>query len=174
MIWLVLDTIRALAPDLLDAVTWRILLNSSEEVLSADFGSLCLSRFGPGHEATLVFEAEGRRVGGRNLVVARKGRFTWRLRVKGRGAHAGGRHAHGANAVVQLGRLVDRVAGMTDYHRHLTVNVGQIHGGTGHNRVPHEAVADGEMRAFDPGILAAAKAELLALAGPGDLRAASD
>ena len=38
------------------------------------------------------------------MVVARKGRGTWRVTVSGRGSHAGGKHEHGANAIVQLGR----------------------------------------------------------------------
>ena len=84
------------------------------------------------------------------MVVARKGRGTWRVTVSGRAAHAGGKHEHGANAIVQLGRTVQRVAALTDYARDLTVNVGTIGGGTVLNRVPHEAVAEGEFRTFTP------------------------
>ena len=42
------------------------------------------------------------------------------------------------------------------------------------NRVPHEAVAEGEFRAFRPDVYAEAKASLLALAGPGGLRSPVD
>jgi glutamate carboxypeptidase len=75
---------------------------------------------------------------------------------------------------VQLGHLLTRIAGMTDYARGLTVNVGTVSGGTVLNRVPHEAMAEGEFRAFLPEIYNEAKAGLLALAGPGDLRSPVD
>jgi len=77
------------------------------------------------------------------MVVARKGRVAWRVTVTGRGAHAGGKHSHGANAIVQLGRTIQQIAVMTNYSQELTVNVGTVSGGTVLNRVPHEAVAEG-------------------------------
>jgi glutamate carboxypeptidase len=49
--------------------------------------------------------------------------------------------------------VVQRAAAVTDYGRGLTVNVGWIAGGSVVNRVPQEACADLEMRAFDPSVL---------------------
>jgi glutamate carboxypeptidase len=170
MMWLVLHTLRELDPAAFDAVEWRLCWNASEEVLSADFGRLCRERLGPETLAALVFEAEGREGAERRLVVARKGRATWTVGVTGRGAHAGGRHATGANAIVQLGATVQRIAALTDYGRELTFNVAAITGGGGLNRVPHAATAAGEFRAFDPAVYAAAKASLMALAGTGEVR----
>ena len=37
-------------------------------------------------------------------MVARKGRATFEVVVEGRGAHAGGQHGRGANAIVELAR----------------------------------------------------------------------
>jgi glutamate carboxypeptidase len=108
------------------------------------------------------------------MVVARKGRATWRVTVNGRGAHAGAKHRHGANAIVQLALTLQRIATMTDYSRELTFNVGTTSGGTVLNRVPHEAVAEGEFRAFSPQVYAEAKASLLALSGPGEVRSVAD
>ncbi len=108
------------------------------------------------------------------MVLARKGRGTWRVRVSGRGSHAGGKHAAGANAIVQLGQTVGRIAALTDYSRKLTVNVGTISGGTVLNRVPHEAVAEGEFRAFTPEVFNHAKSSLLALNGPGEVKSPAD
>ena len=170
MMWLVLHALREHAPAVFDAVTWRLFWNSSEEVLSEDFGALCRARCDAGTRAALVVEAEGRSGDTRRLVVARKGRATWRVEVTGRGAHAGGRHATGANAVVQLGATVQRIAALTDYARELTFNVASVSGGGGLNRVPHAATAAGEFRAFDPAVYAQAKAALLALGGPGEVR----
>lgn len=174
MMWLVLSALRDLWPAAFASMTWRLFWNSSEEVLSHDFGEVCLSRLGPAPRAVLVFEAEGRRGEARRLVVARKGRVTWRATVSGRGAHAGGKHAHGANAIVQLGHTVQQIAALTDYSRHLTFNVGTAQGGCGLNRVPHAAVAEGEFRAFSPTVFAEAKAALQALAGPGAVGSPAD
>jgi glutamate carboxypeptidase len=174
MMWLVLVALREHAPKVFEGVTWKLIWNSSEECFSPDFGDVCRRHFDGGTLGALIFEAEGRRGGTRCMVVARKGRGTWRVTVNGRGAHAGGKHAHGANAIVQLGRTVQRVAALTDYARELTVNVATIGGGTVLNRVPHEAVAEGEFRAFTPEASEAAKAGLLALAGRGDERSPAD
>jgi glutamate carboxypeptidase len=174
MMWLVLRALQAQAREVFESITWKLFLNSSEEMFSPDFGQVCCARFAPHTLAALVFEAEGRLGEERLLVLARKGRATWRVSVSGRGSHAGGKHPHGANAVVQLGQLLPRIAAITDYSRELTVNVATIHGGTVLNRVPHEAVAEGELRAFDAATYNFGKAQLLALAGPGDVRSPVD
>jgi glutamate carboxypeptidase len=174
MMWLVLQSLRLQAPDAFESVTWKLLWNSSEETLSQDFGEVCRRHFDQGTLAALVFEAEGRLGDERLVVVARKGRATWRVTVMGRGAHAGGKHPHGANAVVQLAQTIQRIAALTDYSRGLTFNVGTVAGGTGLNRVPHEAVAEGEFRAFAPDIYANAKKALLALVGEGEVRSPVD
>lgn len=174
MIWLVLMALRAHAPKVFEDISWQLFWNSSEECFSSDFGDVCRSRFDRHTLAALVFEAEGRSATGRSMVVARKGRATWRITVSGRGAHAGGKHPHGSNAVVQLGQTIQRVAALTDYSRKLTFTVATIKGGTVLNRVPHEATAEGEFRAFSPEAYNHAKASLLALAGPGEVRSPAD
>ena len=58
---------------------------------------------------------------------------------------------------------------ITDFAKGLTVNVGSIRGGTVMNRVPHEAHAEMEMRAFDPAIYAAARERIFNLAGAGKI-----
>ncbi len=174
MMWLVLRALAAQAPTEFAATTWRLFLNSAEEMFSPDFGELCRSRCGSDTLAALVFESEGRLGEEHLMVVARKGRASWRVTTTGRGAHAGSSHGQGANAIEQLGRVIERIAALTDPARQLTVNVATVAGGTGLNRVPHEAVAEGELRAFTPEVYEAAKAALLALAGPGEVRAKTD
>ena len=169
MMWLVLNALQAHAPEVFESITWKLFLNSSEEMYSPDFGDVCRARMDANTLAALVFEAEGR-LGEEHLVVAaRKGRATWRVTVSGRGSHAGGKHSHGANAVVQLGQLLPRIAALTDYSRDLTVNVGTVSGGTVLNRVPHEAMAEGEFRAFNSDAYNHCKKTLLALSGAGDV-----
>lgn len=174
MIWLVLQALRLHAPDVFEQVTWRILFNSSEECFSPDFGVVCRSRFDSGTLAALVFEAEGKVAGQHALVVSRKGRASWRLTVRGRGAHAGGNHPQGANAIVQAGELAICIAALTDYTRDLTFNIGTVRGGTVLNRVPHEAVIEGEFRAFTPDVFEAARSILLSFSGRGTVRSAAD
>jgi glutamate carboxypeptidase len=170
----VLQALQSPAPTAFEEITWKLFLNSSEEMFSPDFGVVCCERFEKNTLAALVFEAEGRLGRELLLVTARKGRATWRVTVSGRGSHAGGKHSHGANAVVQLGHLLPRIAALTNYSRSLTMNVGTISGGTVLNRVPHEAVAEGELRAFEADDYNHGKAALLALAGPGEVTSPAD
>lgn len=174
MMWFVLSALKTHAPNAFEDITWKLLWNSSEERFSPDFGDVCRNRFDKGTLAALVFEAEGRLGKESLMVVARKGRATWRVTVEGRASHAGGKHSHGANAIVQLGRTIQQIATLTDYSRELTFNVATVSGGTVLNRVPHEAVAEGEFRAFTPEAYARGKSGLLALAGAGDVCSPAD
>jgi glutamate carboxypeptidase len=174
MMWLVLSALRQRAPEVFEAVSWKLFWNSSEEPLSPDFQHVCRTRLEAGTLAALVFEAEGRSGNEILLVTGRKGRGGWRVTATGRGAHAGSKHPFGANAIVQLGQTVQRIAALTDYSRELTFNVGAIRGGTVVNRVPHQATAEGEFRAFSPKTCAQARQALLALAGPGSVRSPQD
>jgi glutamate carboxypeptidase len=183
MMWLTLKTLQAQKPDVFDAVTWQLFLNSSEEVLADDFPAVWGKYLNKRNTlAGLVFEAETRRplapgadhAGRSRLVVARKGRAEWRVTVEGRGAHPGVDHPSGANAIVQLSRVADRIAAMTNYDKNLTFNIGTIKGGAAMNRVPWLAVATGEVRAFSPEILEEALSALRRLEGKGDVASPKD
>lgn len=168
---LVLEALRAVAPDAFADVTWVVLLNAAEEVLAPDFGDLCLRALGREALACLVFE--GGRLGGEcSLVAARKGRAVYHVQAVGRSAHAGNHHVRGANAVVAMAQTVQRIAKLTDYERHLTFNVGRVQGGTVANRVPHFAEAQIEMRAFAPDVFADGVRGMLALGGPSEVGSA--
>jgi len=174
MMWLVLQGLKLMKPEVFESITWKLFWNSSEEELSQDFSDVCRTRFEKETLAALVFEAEGRLGQERLMVMARKGRATWRVTVSGRGSHAGAKHRHGANAILQLTHTLQRIAAMTDYSRELTFNVGTVSGGTVLNRVPHEAMAEGELRAFNPETYSHAKAALQALSGPGEVKSIAD
>ncbi len=75
------------------------------------------------------------------LKTARKGVGTFQLTVHGRSAHAGGAHELGVSAITELAHQVLRLAALTDYARGVTVNVGQVAGGTAVNTVPSSATA---------------------------------
>ena len=173
LLHLTLSGLRVCAENVFAQTNWVVLLNASEEVVSADFGNVCRAHLPADALAALIFEADGDDADGCSLVSARKGRATFTIEVEGRGAHAGGQHEHGANAVVQLARIVSEISNLTDHARGLTVNIGSLHGGTVANRVPHFASAEVEMRAFDSATYAEAKRRILAHAGAGDLCSAS-
>ncbi len=175
LMWLVLHALAEGDPAMFEDTSWVLLWNSSEETLSEHFAEVACERLdGERALAALVFESEGRPEGIPSMVVARKGRATFRVTVEGRAAHAGAKHARGANAIRQLARVVDRIEALTDSRRHLTFNVGRVEGGVAVNRVPHEAWADVEMRAFDPAVYRDGMRSILALAGQGDVRAEVD
>ena len=164
------QTLTALAevcPAEFAATNWVVLLNACEETISEDFGKVCRAELPADTLACLIFEADGGEGDEFTLVSARKGRATFFIDVEGRGAHAGSQHRAGANAVAELARIVLEIEGFTDYAAGLTVNVGSIRGGTVMNRVPHEAHAEMEMRAFDPAIYAAARRRIFDIAGTG-------
>lgn len=172
MIYLVLETLQTHFPDAFNRVNWVILLNAAEEVLARDFGELCRARLGAGARAALVFEGGAVDGDSGRLVVARKGMARYTITVTGKASHAGAAHEQGANAIVQLADVVQQVANFTDYSQQITFNVGTIIGGTVVNRVPHQAVATVEMRAFDPAVFEAGIKRMVGLNGYVSVRSA--
>jgi len=77
---------------------------------------------------------------------ARKGVGSYKLEVRGVAAHSGVDFARGHSAVVELARLLVKVAGMTDVRRGMTFNPGVVGGGTQSNVVAAEAWADVDVR----------------------------
>lgn len=165
MIWLMMQVLREVNPALFESTHWLIAANSAEEVIGSDFAERTRDLCPEGARAVLVFEGAPLDKAGWHIVTSRKGRAEYRITCTGRAAHAGSNHTLGINAVVELSKLLPGVAELTDFTRDLTINVANIHGGTVLNRVPHEAVAELEMRAFDPAVLASAGQALEALAG---------
>lgn len=175
MIWLVLRALRDVAPQIFERVSWLVAANAAEEELVPDFPELCRARMPRDCRAALVFEASGGSGQGLALALCRKGSANLHVSVEGRGAHAGSRHHEGANAIVEMARLIDRIAPLTDYARKLTVNVGSIAGGGPTNRVPHFADCLVNIRAFDETVLQAAIDAIFALKDePASIRAISD
>ncbi len=163
LIWMMLRALRELHPQVFAQTHWLIAANAAEEVMSADFDRQVKARCAHGAEAVLVFEGGPREGTEYHVVTSRKGRAVYRLTAHGKGAHAGSSHAEGVNAIVGLSEAVQTVANLTDYAKNLTVNIGRVEGGTVLNRVPHEALAELEMRAYEPAVLSEACQSLEAL-----------
>jgi len=170
LIFLMLATLQEQWPDLFNSVNWVVLCNACEEIDSEDFGAVCRQQLPSDTLACLIFEADGEKGDRFRLVTERKGRATFRIDVHGRGAHAGSQHARGANAIVQIGRVIEDLESRTNYEEGLTINVGTIHGGTVINRVPETASAELEIRASSVCVFEEAKKYIFALDGYGDLK----
>ncbi len=173
LIYMLLDALRQFDPAQFEATTWIILADACEEQDGEDFGALCKARL-DGALACLVFEGGLVEENRFRILVKRKGMSTYRVRVTGKASHAGTAHASGANAVVQMGDVIQKIAALTDYERELTFNVGSVHGGTVTNRVPHECEALVEMRCYDKETYDAGVASILALNGYSSVQSASD
>src|SRR5690606_39252442 len=85
------------------------------------------------HAIVLVVEPAGENG---ELKTARYGIARYRIRTEGRPAHAGSRHRDGRSAIREMAHQILRIEGMTDYDRNITLNVGNIRGGTHVNVVP--------------------------------------
>lgn len=175
MIWLILAAVRDIAPEVFAATTWLIAANAAEEELARDFPRLCQERLPENCLAALVFEACTGQGRGLTLVRCRKGSANFRVTTEGRGAHAGSRHHEGANAIVELAGVIQRIAALTDPSRDLTTNVGAVTGGGPSNRVPHHAACEVNIRAFEETVLQGAVDAMFALeTNPPAVRAVSD
>lgn len=163
LVRLMLTVLRDVAPRVFEDTHWIFLLNSSEEMPSPDFGRLCRDRIPADALAALVMEGGARAGDSHALVTARKGRALFRVEAVGRGAHAGNLHERGINAITQLAHTVQRIERLTDHDAGLTFNVGVISGGTVVNRVPQHAVAEVEMRAFEPDVYQSGRNAIQAL-----------
>jgi glutamate carboxypeptidase len=162
---MVLDALRAVRPRVFDAFSWLVALDACEEQMTPAFARLCRDRLPAGQTAAiLVMECGKDDPEGRcPLVVCRKGMVNFRVVVSGKAAHSGTGFWRGRNAILDAARLALALAEVSDRDRHLTVNVGVVQGGTVTNRVPHECVLSGEVRAFSPEVLAEAVGRLRAL-----------
>jgi glutamate carboxypeptidase len=120
-----------------------VLLVSDEEV-GSDSSRAITESLAKKAAAVLVLEPS---YGLRGAVkTARKGVGEYQVRVTGKASHAGLDFEKGANAIVELARQIERIAGFTDLKKGLTVNVGIVGGGTRTNVVPAEALARVDVR----------------------------
>jgi glutamate carboxypeptidase len=174
LIWMILDALAEVDPALFNSTRWLVLCNAAEEVLTPHFGEICMQHLPESTLACLVFEGGALNDSGFKLTGSRKGMGKFRAQVTGRGAHSGSAYAKGANAVHQVARVIDRLMALTDLQKETTLNVGVVSGGTVANRVPHEAEAILEVRAFDQEHYAQVRAAALAMTGPGDITAFDD
>lgn len=131
--------------ELSEEIGWTVLLTPDEEVGSPSSKSL-FEQIAPDFDFALLFEPA---LPGGELVSHRKGSGNYTLVVHGRAAHAGRQFEAGRNAVVELCRLLSQLAALNGQRPNLTVNVGQVQGGTAVNIVPELAIGRLNIRVGD-------------------------
>jgi glutamate carboxypeptidase len=147
-----------------------IVASVSDEEVGSPTSAPHLRRLATGAACALVFES-GR--ANDMIITRRKGVGAMTVTALGKAAHSGNNHRDGANAIWALAKFVDAAQALTSYARGVTVNVGQISGGTSKNTVPeraeckldlrYETVADAEALVSD--LRAAASAASAAVEG---------
>jgi glutamate carboxypeptidase len=135
---------EALAQGLKRSIT--LLCTSDEEVGSITSRELIQNL---AKESELVFVMEPALISGA-LKTWRKGGGGFRVKVKGRAAHAGGDHEKGRNAIEEMAHQILAIQKMTDYSKKTTLNVGVIQGGTVSNVVPEECTVEVDFRVLQP------------------------
>jgi glutamate carboxypeptidase len=118
-----------------------LLLNPDEEV-GSPVSRRITERLALESEAVLVLEPAQ----GLACKTARKGVGQYRLQVTGVAAHSGVDFERGHSAVLELGRLLEKVAAFTDLKVGRTVNPGVIGGGTRSNVIAEHAWAEVDVR----------------------------
>jgi glutamate carboxypeptidase len=96
--------------------------------------------------AALVLEPP---ITGGVVKTGRKGIGDYTIKAKGRAAHAGLDPTKGVNAIVELAHHTLTLAGLNDYERGVTLNVGVFNGGTTSNVVPAEATVRVDLRFWE-------------------------
>jgi glutamate carboxypeptidase len=119
-------------------------INSDEE--TGSFASRPLTEEAARQSAAVLVLEPGTGLEGR-VKTARKAVGEFRIAVRGRASHAGVDFAAGANAIVEMARQIERVAGFTEENRGITVSPGTIRGGTLSNVVAAECFAEIDVRA---------------------------
>jgi glutamate carboxypeptidase len=119
-------------------------VNSDEEVGSESSRALT-EEAARQSKAVLVLEP-GTGLEGK-LKTARKGVGDYTITVRGRASHAGVDFSNGANAIVEMSRQLEKIAGFTRLDRGVTVSPGVVRGGTRSNVVPAECHAEIDIRA---------------------------
>jgi glutamate carboxypeptidase len=119
-------------------------LNADEEV-GSDSSRAWTEEAAKESAAVLVLEPGTGLTG--KLKTARKGVGDYTVTVRGVASHAGVDFANGANAVVEMARQLEKIAGFTRLDRGVTVSPGVVQGGTRSNVVPAECRAAIDIRA---------------------------
>jgi len=123
-----------------------ILINSDEEIGSFE-SSNAIKRLSKIARRAYILEPplgfDGK------LKTARKGIGKFILQVKGKPAHAGLNPGEGISAIVELSFQIQKLFGLNDFEKGITVNVGMIQGGSSANVIAEESSAVIDVRVLN-------------------------
>ncbi|HSN75446.1 MAG TPA: M20 family metallopeptidase [Anaerolineae bacterium] len=125
------------------SVTPVVLVNSDEEIGSPE-STRHIRRLAQAAARVFVLEPGFGPQG--HLKTARKGVLRFDVFVQGKAAHAGLAPQEGVSAILALAHLIQQLHALNDWEHGISVNVGQISGGTRPNVVAHEARAVVDVR----------------------------
>ncbi len=133
----------------IDALGWEptvtpiVLINSDEEIGSPE-STRHIVRLSRKASRVIVLEPalglDGR------IKTSRRGIGNFDVRVTGKSAHAGLDPGAGASAILELSNVVQKLHALNDLERGISVNVGEIRGGTRPNVVAAESHASVDVR----------------------------
>ncbi len=122
-------------------------LNGDEEIGSPNSGHK-LAELARSCRLAFVFECGGPHG---SVVTSRRGLQRYLLKIRGKAGHAGNIQAAKQSAVVELAHQILKLEALNDREAGLSVNVGQVKGGTATNVIPAEAEAELEVRFLNQG-----------------------
>lgn len=115
-----------------------------------------------GRQSAAVLVTEPAREGGK-IVTARKGVGRFEVKLEGRPAHSGARHADGRSAIREAAHQILAIEGLTDYARGVTTTVALMGGGTAANVIPQHAWFSVDLRVATAADGAALERQILGL-----------
>jgi glutamate carboxypeptidase len=139
--------LRVLAEQGIDPACRPVVLVSADEEVGSRDSRRHIERLAREAARVLVLEPAYGPAG--KLKTARKGVGSFTLKVQGVASHAGLDPETGVSAILELSHQVQRLFGLNDADRGITVNVGTIDGGLRPNVIAPEAMARIEARVVD-------------------------
>ena len=133
--------------DVASQLGWDVVINADEETGSVASSAL-ISKLAEHCQAALVYEPAMTPEG--TFAKNRKGNGKITLIVTGVAAHAGRDFNQGRNAICKLAEIIVALNTLNGQRDGVTLNVGNISGGTSLNTVPFQAVAKVDVRIVLP------------------------
>jgi glutamate carboxypeptidase len=128
-----------------------------DEEIGSPFSGPVIRDLAPEHDVAFVLE--GARENG-DIVSARKGVTDYTIVLRGRAAHAGVEPERGRNAILQAAHTIVALQDLNGRWPGVTVNVGEVRGGTRSNVVAERCELHVDLRSPELGSLEAAEAEV--------------
>jgi glutamate carboxypeptidase len=125
------------------SLTPVVVINSDEEIGSPE-STRHIRRLAQAAARVFVLEPGFGPQG--HLKTARKGVLRFDVTVLGKSAHAGLAPQEGVSAILELSHVIQQLFALNDWPRGISVNVGQVSGGTRPNVIAHEAQAVVDVR----------------------------